>query len=180
MGTLWCFALSHVECDKLERIGARAFNCCTSLRSINLPSARIVERCAFSVLQTALKGAKFGSKLERIEGRVFCGCPSLERITIPLKNGVITDDDVFMECRVFKIIALIERTLLHETIAALHLEDWRNDLSVEIDSINHLPTVDAGRSDDDDEDERRRPRRYERGLDRFFVKLFTTKLNINA
>ncbi len=100
-----------------------------------------------------LKEAKFGSKLERIEGRVFCGCPSLERITIPLKNGVITDDDVFMECRVFKIIALIERTLLHETIAALHLEDWRNDLSVEIDSINHLPTVDAGRSDDDDEDE---------------------------
>eukprot|EP00985_Skeletonema_marinoi_P026659 scaffold20865_cov150-Skeletonema_marinoi.AAC.2 len=43
---------------------------------------------------------------------------------------------------------------LHETIAALQLEEWRNDINEEIDSINQiLPTVSAGEWDDDDDDE---------------------------
>ena len=36
-----CSALTDVECDKLEIIGGSAFEECHSLRSTNLPSARI-------------------------------------------------------------------------------------------------------------------------------------------
>ena len=43
-----------------------------------------------------------------------------------------------------KHVDLVEGDL-HETIAALQLEEWRNDMNEEIDSINQiLPTVDAG------------------------------------
>jgi len=62
-----CPALTDVECGKLESIGEQAFSDCVSLRSTNLPFARIVERYAFGCCR-ALMDVKFGSKLERIEG----------------------------------------------------------------------------------------------------------------
>jgi hypothetical protein len=43
-----CYALTTVECDKLEIIGFEAFLDCESLTSINLPSATIVEGRAFA------------------------------------------------------------------------------------------------------------------------------------
>ena len=144
----YCEALTDVECDKLEIIGHGVFKECESLRSINLPSIRIAEEYAFSRCE-ALSDVKFGSKLERIEGHAFFKCTSLERITIPLRDGIITADDTFQACENLLQVDLIDEGELHETIAALHLEEWRNELKEEIDSINRiLPTTNAGFYDD--------------------------------
>ncbi len=144
-----CVALTDVECDKLEIIERSAFEHCRSLRSINLPSARIVRECAFSVCE-ALTDVKFSSKLERIGQRAFRDCPTLERITIPLKDGIIPDDDdAFMGCKRLNHVDLVEGAQLHETIPALHFEEWRNDMWEEITSIHQiLPNADAGAWDD--------------------------------
>eukprot|EP00985_Skeletonema_marinoi_P014770 scaffold7522_cov202-Skeletonema_marinoi.AAC.25 len=137
-----CEALTDVECGKLERIKEEAFRKCTSLGSINVPSAKFVGEDAFS--GTALTDATFGRKLERIEGEAFADCPSLERITIPLKDGLIAADDIFSGCENLKHVDLVQGEPLL-TIAALQLEEWRNDMNEEIDSINQiLPTVGAG------------------------------------
>ncbi len=147
-----CIALTDVECDKLEIVGGGAFYECESLRSINLPFARVVWRSAFCDC-TALTDVKFGNKLERIEGWAFSNCNSLERITIPLKDGIIASDGAFMGCEKLNHVDLVEGVLLRETIAALQLEEWRNDMNEEIDSIIHiLPTSDAGYYDHEDPD----------------------------
>eukprot|EP00984_Skeletonema_dohrnii_P021464 scaffold10729_cov91-Skeletonema_dohrnii-CCMP3373.AAC.7 len=144
-----CVVLTDVECGKLEIIKQCAFHTCTSLGSIDLPSAKIVEDGAFS--ETALTDVKFGSELERIEGVAFDDCRSLERITIPLKDGIIATDDIFYKCVNLVHVDLVEGEV-HETIAALQLEEWRNDMNEEIDSINQiLPTVSAGFSEEEDD-----------------------------
>ncbi len=146
-----CTALMDVICDKLEIIGDGAFVCCESLRSLNLPSARIISGVAF-LHCVALTEARFSSKLERIEGSAF-SCCSLERITIPLKDGLIMHDDTFQRCENLKQVDLVDGEL-HETMAALQLEEWRNDMYEEIDAINQtLPTAYAGDEWNDDNDD---------------------------
>ena len=138
-----CRALTDVECGKLEIIGRSAFTDCKSLGSINLPSVRIVESSAFHVCG-ALEDVIFSNKLERIEGWAFCNCHSLEQMDIPLKDNLITAHDTFMGCNNLHYVDLIEGEV-HETIAALQLEEWRNDMNDEIDSINQiLPHTPAG------------------------------------
>ena len=137
-----CKALTDVECGKLEIIGDSAFQFCESLRGINLPSVRIVGEMAFENCK-ALIDVKFGNKLERIEGDAFAFCTSLERITIPLKDSIITTDITFQACDNLRYVDLVEREL--ETIAAIQLEHWRNDMIEEIESINQiLPSARAG------------------------------------
>ena len=139
-----CEALTDVECGKLEMIGEWAFSCCESLISISLLSARIVERSAFANCK-ALVDAKFGSKLGLIHHASFFKCHSLERITLPLKHGLFRDDSIFQECRNLMHVDLVEGAVLHETIAALHLGEWRNEMNEEIESINQiLPNARAG------------------------------------
>jgi len=54
-------------------------------------------------------------------------------------------------------VDLVEGELLHETIAALQLEEWRNDMHDEIDTINQiLPTTDVGEPWYDDVGEKAR------------------------
>ena len=143
-----CRALTDVECDKLEIIGEFSFRG-TSLRSINLPSARIVEEYAFAGCRS-LVDVKFSKKLERFEMRVFGACRSLERITIPLKDDIITNDRIFEGCQNLRHVnLLVEDAELHETIAALHREEWRNDLSEEIESINQILSGAAAGGDEE-------------------------------
>ena len=149
-----CADLEDVECDKLEIIEDEAFSGFELLRSINLPSARIVCRMALGFCE-ALTDVKFGNRLEEIEEISFCNCKSLERITIPLKDGLFSDDNIFQACESLRQVDLIEGEV-HETIAALHFEEWRNDMNEEIDSINQiLPHVSAGEvwGEDVDSDE---------------------------
>eukprot|EP00984_Skeletonema_dohrnii_P023482 scaffold12573_cov156-Skeletonema_dohrnii-CCMP3373.AAC.2 len=148
----YCKALAIVECDKLEIIERGAFDCCTSLTSIDLPSARIVEWYAFRNCD-ALTNVKFGKELERIEGLAFYCCTSLERITIPLKDGMITDDDIYQGCKKLKQVDLVEGAVLHDTIAALLLEEWKNVMNDNLDAINQsLPTARAGSYDNNYDD----------------------------
>ena len=146
-----CTAMADVECGKLEIIEEEVFGRCYSLRSIDLQSTRIVEQYAFDCCK-ALTNVKFSNKLERIGDWVLCDCESLERITIPLKDGLITEDNICTRCENLKHVDLVETAELQETIAALHLEEWRNDMNAEIDSINQiLPNARAGGWDDDGE-----------------------------
>ena len=144
-----CKALEDVEFDKLERIGYGAFTLCKSLRSINLPSATIVEDGAFWNC-TALTNVEFGKELESIGGTAFSHCTSLERITIPLKDGIITDDDIFRRCANLKNVDLVEGEV-QETIAYLQLEEWKNDMNEEINSINQILSNAPVGDDNDDE-----------------------------
>ena len=149
-----CAALTDVECGKLEIIKDGAFSVCNSLRSINVLSARIVKERVF-VGCKALTDVKFGNKLERIEGGTFYKCISLERITIPLTDGIFDEDDIFQSCENLMQVDLVEGVELQETIAALQLEEWRNDVSEKIDSINRiLPNTHPGyyiKHDDEDD-----------------------------
>ncbi len=138
-----CAALTDVECDKLEIIEEGAFYRNESLVSINLPSARIVGEIAFRSC-IALADVKFSNKLDRFKEKAFFACPSLERITIPLKDSMIPDDNVFLLCEKLNYVNLVEGAL-HETIAALHSEEWRQDMKEEINSIHQiLPSADPG------------------------------------
>jgi len=145
----FCTALAIVECDKLERIEESAFGGgCKSLTNINLPSARVVEGWAFCGCR-ALTNVIFGKELESIEVEAFYRCTSLERITIPLKDGIITYDGIFQGCENLKHVDLVEGAL-HDTIDALLLEEWKNDMNEEINAINQIiPTAHAGDDDDD-------------------------------
>ncbi|KAK1733342.1 leucine-rich repeat domain-containing protein [Skeletonema marinoi] len=139
-----CNALTDVECDKLERIGYEAFSWCKSLTIINLPSAKIVERYAFAHCE-ALTNVIFGKELESIGEWAFYCCTSLEQITIPLNDGIITDDSIFGVCEKLKHIDLVEGEQLRDTIAALLLEEWKNDMNDKLGVINQsLPTTPAG------------------------------------
>ena len=139
-----CRALTYIECGKLEIIEGAAFCACDSLSSIDLPSIRIVESNAFERC-TSMKNAKFGKDLESIGEETFRGCPSLERITLPLKDGMISDDDVFQVCVKLNHIDLVEGLILSETVAALLLEEWKNDMNEKIYEINRiLPNTPGG------------------------------------
>ena len=139
-----CETLEDMECGKLEIIGRYAFGSCPSLRSVDLPSAKIIGDEAFGHCE-ALAYVKFGTMLERIDEKAFIRCYSLEQITIPLKNGIKSADDIFMECENLQKVDLIEGAVLQETVGALQLDVWRNDINEEIDSINRiLPYAPAG------------------------------------
>eukprot|EP00984_Skeletonema_dohrnii_P007720 scaffold2832_cov132-Skeletonema_dohrnii-CCMP3373.AAC.5 len=163
---LECFALTDVECGKLEIIEGSVFHGCKSLMIINLPSARIVEEHAFSNCSSVTE-AHFGRNLETIEQYTFFECFSLERITIPLKNGLFAEDDAFMACVNLNQVDLVEGAVLQETVSSLQLEEWRADLNGVIDSINRvLPKARAGR--------------YDYGADPVFVQLNDPGLKARA
>ena len=157
-GAFWgCPELTDVDCDKLEIIGERAFQYCKSLKGINLPSARIVYDEAFSGCKALLN-----VDLVNLEAMYWCsfsGCAALERIRIPLK-GCLFRYDNFRGCKEWKNVDLVGG--VHETIAALHLDQWRNDMNEEIDSINQiLPGIhDDAKLDDLDEGKAEKIKRW--------------------
>ena len=59
-----CYALTLVECPKLERIGQFAFSSCFGLTSIDIFSVKIIDYGAF--YGCGLKNAQFGTNLEMI------------------------------------------------------------------------------------------------------------------
>eukprot|EP00985_Skeletonema_marinoi_P029006 scaffold26478_cov121-Skeletonema_marinoi.AAC.2 len=150
----YCEALAIVECGKLEIIGRNAFFCCESLTRINLPSARIVELSAFFEC-AALTNVNFGKELESIGELAFLRCYSLERITIPLKDGIITESNIFQGCKKLEHVDLVEKAVLRDTIDALLLDEWRNDMKGKLGAIDQIiPTARAGNGYNDDEGEK--------------------------
>ena len=126
-----CKALNYTECGKLEIIRERAFTRCESLSGVDLPSIKIVERYAFHACYN-LTNAKFGMELESIRDMAF-SFTSLKRITLPLKDGMIDNAWVFNGLKHVDLVGGV-----HETVAALLLEEWKNDMNEEINSINEV------------------------------------------
>lgn len=53
--------------------------------------------------------------------------------------------DVFRLCTMLNYIHLVEKEVLNKTAASLLREQWKDDMSSEIESINHiLPNTSAG------------------------------------
>ena len=49
---------------------------------------------------------------------------------------MITHDNIFTGCENLKHVDLVEEAVLRDTIAALHLEEWKNEMMDEIGAIN--------------------------------------------
>ena len=130
-----CTSLTYIECGKLEIIEEYAFSLCTSLSSIDLPSIKIVGDNAFTCCSN-LTSVTFGKELVSIGEGAFCFCENLERVTMPLKIDMITDDNVFKGCKKLNHVDLVGG--VHETVAALLLEEWQDDMNEEIDAINEI------------------------------------------
>ena len=138
-----CESLRYIECKKLKKISRRAFVRCTSLQTIALPSAEIFQPGLFSNCNS-LMYARFGCKLKSFNSMAFFNCRSLKVIVVPMKYNLITDDTVFMQCGL-KYAYLVEEVEVKDTISALQLQEWRNDMNEEFHSINQiLPDAAAG------------------------------------
>ena len=101
-----------------------------------------------------LTEVEFGSNLETVEIGSFIGCERLRRIAIPLKDGLFPYDDdrdggeidryfdQFHNCHNLTTVDLIGE--IHNTISALALQSWRDEIYQEIERINvTLPNTPA-------------------------------------
>ncbi len=131
-----CTALTEMEFgDKLETIGDSAFYCCISLRNIKIPKIRSIGNFVFSnCLQ--LTDVELSEDLERIGERAFNKCPHFRRIAMPLKENLLENDVVFVECHELSQVDLIGG--IHKTVSSLLLDSWRNEMNNEIDGINQV------------------------------------------
>eukprot|EP00984_Skeletonema_dohrnii_P034478 scaffold33569_cov84-Skeletonema_dohrnii-CCMP3373.AAC.12 len=134
-----CEGLTKVEFGvELETIEQGAFQNCTSLRSLTMPSVRNIGMCAFNNCEK-LTDLDLPEGLETMGIRAFNDCQHLRRIAMPLKDGMI-EDNAFAFCRSLTTVDLVGG--IHNTIASLHLESWRNEMKEEINRINQtLPTI---------------------------------------
>ena len=105
----FCNQLLYVELGaELETIGESAFDQCTSLRQVVMPS---VIRIGFRAFQgTDLTELDLPEGLEAVEGYAFAGCKSLTRVSMPSKEGLI-QDGVFVNCPRLARIDLIGEIL---------------------------------------------------------------------
>jgi len=129
-----CIDLKEVEFgEKLETLGTSAFLNCNSLTNITMPSARIIGRWAFMNCKE-LTDLDVGEELETIQESAFHKCNALRRIAIPLKCMI--GDQVFFNCSRLALVDLVGG--IHNTVASLHLESWRNEMKDEVNIINEV------------------------------------------
>ena len=142
----FCSALTGVEFgDKLETIEDGAFENCYLLRCVTMPSVRSIGMRAFSNC-FALTDLDLPEGLETIGERAFNDCFHLRHITMPLKDDMI-EDDVFYGCTDLTTVDLVGD--IHKTVASLHLDSWRNEMTAEINRINQvLPSKNASEKTD--------------------------------
>jgi hypothetical protein len=138
-----------VECNKLETIGAWAFNNCCSLRHVKIPFVRIIGEYTFYYC-IILTDAEFGTGLESIAEKAFARCFFLQRIAIPLNAYMFTFDNDEQRCTQFDgcdglaRVDIVGGGEIHKTISHLSLQSWRNEMNQEINRINQfLPATHA-------------------------------------
>jgi len=129
-----CRGLTDIKFgSQLERIGRRAFDHCISLRNITMPSARSIGQHAFcSCVRLTVFDLPEG--LETIGIKAFQNCHRLRRITIQL--NCMIKDGVFWRCPKLTTVDLVGG--IHNNIASLHLESWRDEMKDEINRINQV------------------------------------------
>jgi hypothetical protein len=136
-----CTNLKDVEFgDKLETVGESAFTRgCTSLQRVKLPKVKNIKINAF--VGSGVHDAELGEDLETIGTGAFWSS-ELRRIAIPLKDGMFQLSDIyetytqFNDCKNLTTVDLVGR--IHNTVASLHLESWRNEMNEEIQRINQI------------------------------------------
>ena len=130
-----CDKLTDVEFgDKLETIESQAFNSCSLLRNARIPSVRTIGRQAFSSCYE-LSDLECGEALETLQWAAFGSCPELKRIALPLKRIRFEDDFVF-DSQKLTTLDLVGG--VQSTVATLHMESWRNEMTGEINRINQV------------------------------------------
>ncbi len=143
----WCENLESVEFgDRLETIGSHAFSGC-SLSHLKLPSITTIGDYAFGSCKH-LTDVELSERLETIGRSAFWSCGRLQRIAIPLKRDLFVFCDDFQrhcqfdDCEQLETVDLVGGA--HKTVASLHLESWRAEMSTEINRINQvLPNTPA-------------------------------------
>ena len=138
-----CISLTAVDfAGKLERIGTFSFHGCESLKSVNLPSLRVLAAYAFSDC-TGLTDVGLPEGLEEIKDGAFSSCKSLKSITMPSFGAIPSNvvlKDCFYGCGALSTVVL--PGVIHRTVASLHLESWRNQLNEKISKIDqYLATL---------------------------------------
>ena len=136
-----CTALTDVEFGKkLEIIGRSAFCDCRSLRSVKMPSVRMIEQHAFGYCKQ-LTDMEL-PVVERIGVGAFHCCPRLQRIAIPLKDSMFPLDAFDQRCTQFDTCGNLSTVDLvggiHNTISSFLLESWRDEMDQEIGRINRV------------------------------------------
>ena len=140
-----CRGLEDVEFgDVLETIGDGAFNQCIFSPCITFQSVRSIGNASFWGC-TGIADVEFSENLERIGRYAFAGCSNLRRVAIPLKDVILLFPYVssnLPKCTQFhrtKNLATVDLVgRVHNTVASLHLESWRNEMNEEIDRINRV------------------------------------------
>ena len=140
-----CENLESVEFgDRLEEIGHSAFNECSSLKHLKIPSIIWLGQSFMEC--TSLTDVELSERLETIEALAFLNCKRLQRIAIPLKRDLIAYDimnhayNQFDDCEQLVTFDLVGG--IHETVASLHMESWRTEMNESIHRINQqLPTT---------------------------------------
>ena len=138
-----CVNLEYVEFgDRLQTIGRCAFVYCTSLQHLKLPSTiTTIGLDAFNAC-LRLTSVELSGRLETIGVRAFKFCTQLQRIAIPLKRDLFVYDDEeeaynqFERCDELRTIDLVGG--IHKTVASLHMESWRVEMTAEINRINQV------------------------------------------
>ena len=134
-----CCSLTGVEFGgKLETIETSSFQRCSSLTKIRMPSVRTIGEMAFHICPQ-LSDVELGEGLRRLDSQAFEDCTNLKRINLPLRSITI-GYCVFYGCPELAAVDLVMG--IHNTVASLHMESWRNEMMDEINRINQvLPTV---------------------------------------
>ena len=145
-----CENLESVEFgDRLETIGLGSFGRCASLKHLKLPSIITIGVRAFTDCKR-LTDIELSERLDTIGEGAFVNCERLQRIAIPLKRNLFVFRDIydsqsytqFQGCGELIAVDLVGG--IHKTVASLHMESWRTEMIVEINSINrNLPTTPA-------------------------------------
>ena len=148
-----CFNLADVEFgDGLETIGEYAF-AGSSLEHLKLTSVTTIGAVAF-VNCKRLMGIELPERLETIGVCAFEFCPHPQRVAIPLKRDLFEYDyehhryNQFSFCEQLSTVDLVGG--IHKTVASLHMESWRAEMTAEINRINQvLPNTAVFRKTDE-------------------------------
>ena len=136
-----CRGLPDIEFgDKLETIESCVFYGCRSLKKIKMPSVEAVGKLAFADCRE-LSDVEFGEAMRKLRAHAFRSCNKLKRIVLPLKKRMISVG-VFAFCDNLTTVDLTGE--IHQTVASLHMDSWRHEMTREINRINQtLPTFTA-------------------------------------
>ncbi len=122
-----CSQLRNVElCEGLERIGDWAFESCTSLTSIRIPSTvKVIGDHAFLDCEQ-LVNVELCEGLERIDAWAFTGCESLTSITIPSTVKEISSMAFF---RCTSLVAIKFCNEIEQFVNDIPLHWWNHGVS---------------------------------------------------